>query len=203
MATEPGTHGLSAAQWVEKLSLISKYLERPTSLCIIGSIPAMFAGQPSRMTIDLDTWEAASDFAYADLQQACEKADLLFNPKDELEPDKPYIQIVEKGRVEIGNFNATTELMKEGSLVVVRPPFENIVAAKLTRMLPQDLTDIRYLLTEQNIDRARVEKIVRNFPGQHKVAGTDNLVYLDVLAPSKPRKLPTPRGASRAREMAG
>jgi hypothetical protein len=56
-----------------------------------------------------------------------------------LDPDVPYIQLVEAGIVEVGDFSKTNRLMEEGQLVVVRPPIENISASKLLRASPKDL----------------------------------------------------------------
>lgn len=178
--------GLTSAQWRTKLSEIAAHLQQPTSLCLIGSAPGMFAGQPQRMSIDLDTWQEASKFAYADLQQACEKAGLLFNPRDELEPTTPYIQLVEVGIVQVGKFTQRTKLMEEGQLVVVRPPIENIIAAKLLRASPKDLTDIAFLAAHYDVTRDQVARVIRSFPAPKRQEAQENLVYLATLTKGSP-----------------
>lgn len=173
--------GLSAEEWMAILEKISTHLQKPTSLCLIGSAPGIFGGQPARLSIDLDSWQKASKFAYADLKQACEKAGVLFNPKGELQPDIPYIQIVEEGIVQVGDFSSVITLMEEGNLTVTRPPIENVIASKLVRMEPKDFDDVAYLVQHYRTSKNSIEKIIRNFPHPAQERAMENLVYLDVF----------------------
>jgi len=55
----------------------------------------------------------------------------LFDPKSTLEPDTPYIQLVEPGIAETGKFENTETLEQFGALQLERPPIANLIAAKL------------------------------------------------------------------------
>lgn len=189
--------GLGPEEWAEKLRLIAKHLEHPASLCLIGSAPGMFA-QQSRISIDLDVWQKGSNFFYSDLKQAVEKSGLLFNPKDEMEPDQPYIQIVEQGVVQVGPYKETETLMKETGLTVVRPPIENIIASKLVRASPKDLEDIAYLRQRFGVSNDQVKSVVEKFPfGVVREQALENLVFLEVLPQlSQTKSTPKPKKPS-------
>ena len=194
------TAGLTGDQWREKLVAIASHLKQPVSLCLMGSGPSMMGGQINRASIDLDSWQEASKFGYTDLKQACEKAGLAFNPKDEIEPDVPYIQIVEKGVAQLGKFSETTEILLEGQLVVTRPPFANIVASKLVRSDPKDIEDMAYIVSHYGVTKDEVVKVLKSFPATQREVATENLVYFDVIAPPKRPELPIPKsGISRER----
>lgn len=202
----PSGPGLSAEQWREKLSLLASHLQRPTSLCIIGSGPGIIGGQPNRVSIDLDTLQRASHFAYSDMKQACEKSGLLFNPQDEIDPNQPYIQIIEEGKVQVGRFTEVTDVMREGGLVVIRPPMENIVASKLLRASDKDFADVAYLVETYGVTRQGVEKVLKHFPADKREQAAENLVFLDAIAQAKQPRPPlnAPAGRGRkGREMGG
>ena len=182
--------GLNGDQWREKLVAISGHLKNPVSLCLMGSGPSMLDGQPNRVSIDLDSWSEASKFGYEDLQQAVEKEGLIFNPGEELEPDTPYIQIVQKGIAQLGKFTTQTEILSEGQLVVMRPPFANIVASKLLRASPRDIQDFEHIVTRYGVTRDEVAKVLKSFPQREREIASENLVYFDVIAPRT--ELPTP-----------
>ena len=181
MSTSDSDYRLNAEQMRSALERIAQHLKNPVSLCIIGSGPGILGGQPDRLSIDIDVWNKASNFAYADLRQACEKAGLLFDPKDEIQPDKPYIQIVDAGIVQVGKFSEKTPVLKEGLLVVERPPMENIVASKLLRMNETDLTDVGFLVARYGIKKSQVEKVIASFPAEQRETARENLVYLDMI----------------------
>src|SRR5690242_6052809 len=92
--------GLNRDQWLEKLALIDKHLQRQRAtarLTLVGSAAGIFAGQPARTSIDLDVWKQTSRYEFQTLKKAVEKAGLLFDPKSTLEPDTPYVQVLEPG----------------------------------------------------------------------------------------------------------
>jgi hypothetical protein len=68
-----------------------------------------------------------------------------------------------------------------GRLQLYRPPAENLIAAKLLRAEPKDLSDIRFLLSRFRPELARIRKIIAEFTGPARERATENLVYLDVL----------------------
>src|SRR5260370_42516695 len=109
-----------------------------------------------------------------------EKAGLLFDPKSVLEPNTPYLQLVEPGLTQLGPFEPVL-MERVGRLHLYRPPVENLVAAKLIRAEPKDLGDIRFLNSRHRPDEQRVRHIVQGF---ERVAGeeaSENLTYLDLL----------------------
>ena len=69
----------------------------PIRLCLIGSAACLFGGMDGRSSADLDIWKPASDYDQAELQTAARSIGLLFNPKQTLEPGRPYLQIIEPG----------------------------------------------------------------------------------------------------------
>ena len=70
-----------------------------------------------------------------------------------------------------------------GRLLLFRPPEENLIAAKLIRAEPKDLGDIRFLVSRYRPDLQRVRNIIAEFGRSAREAATENLIYLDVLAP--------------------
>lgn len=76
------------------LSELGKHLTLPTQLCVIGSGAAILSGQPDRQTPDLDIWHQQSDFDSGDLRQACEACGMLYDPKEDVDPDAVYLQII-------------------------------------------------------------------------------------------------------------
>ena len=99
--------GLGRDEWLEKLTLVDQSLQRQgatAKLTLVGSAAGIFAGQPGRTSIDLDVWKPKSRYQFQALKKAVEDAGLLFDPKSTLEPDTPYIQLVEPGIAETGKF---------------------------------------------------------------------------------------------------
>lgn len=81
-----------------------------------------------RTSGDLDVWKPASDFDRRELQLAAERVGLLFDPKQILEPDRPYVQLAEPGVSQLGDFQPVF-IERMGRLQLFRPPIENLVAA--------------------------------------------------------------------------
>jgi hypothetical protein len=154
----------------------------PLRLCLIGSAACLFGGMDGRTSADLDIWKPASDYDRRELQVAAEKAGLLFDPKQTLEPDRPYLQLVEPGLTQLGEFEPVF-IERTGRLHLYRPPVENLVAAKLIRAEPKDLGDIQFLVSRHRPDLQRVRDIIAKFNPPACERATENLVYLDVLNP--------------------
>src|SRR5437667_12686375 len=76
----------------------------PLRLCLIGSAACLFGGMEGRTSADLDIWKPASDYDRAELKTAAEQVGLLFDPKETLDPDRPYLQLVEPGLTQLGSF---------------------------------------------------------------------------------------------------
>jgi hypothetical protein len=126
---------LNAEEWMavlERLARASSAEGPPLRLCLIGTAACLFGGMEGRASADLDIWKPASEYDRLELKSAAEKAGLLFDPKTALEPDTPYLQLVEPGLTQLGEFIPVL-VERLGRLHIYRPPVENLVAAKLIR----------------------------------------------------------------------
>jgi hypothetical protein len=185
---------LDAEGWKQKLKKISQNLKTQTELTLMGSGATMLCGQDFRASMDLDVWKPTSSFDPKDLQQAVEAAGLLLNPQDE-DPSTPYIQIVEPGICQLGEFKPRT-LQTEKNLSLTLPPPENLIASKLKRANPKDLEDIAWTYAhEEAIGNPRpatktIRKIIKSFPKDIQTPALENLVLLDVVVP-QPNQTPT------------
>ncbi|NJM36455.1 MAG: hypothetical protein HC845_00450 [Akkermansiaceae bacterium] len=183
MSPESSTLTFDKDQWMRALEDLATALgkEGPqTEVCLIGSAACIFAGMELRTTEDLDIWQPHSDFDIVELRNAAEKAGLSFNPQTILEPDKPYLQIVEPGIVQMGAFEAI-RMFKIGRLIVSRPPIENIIASKLTRADAKDIDDVKFLQQHFQPDIGLIKKIILSFTSPKKEVATENLIYLEIL----------------------
>ena len=177
-------HGLDRNEWMKRLEQIDRSLRRQNAqaeLTLVGSAASIFAGQPARSSMDLDVWRPRSRYERRALRKAVEEAGLLFDPKTTLEPDTPYVQMVDAGLVQMGKFQETETLEQFGALRLERPPIANLIAAKLLRAEPQDLEDIAFLQSCFQPARAEVEQAVKTMPARARKQASENLVYLDVL----------------------
>ncbi len=176
---------LDGAAWSVVLADLAQALPPtgvPIRLCLIGSAACLFGGMDGRTSADLDIWKPASDFDRLELQRAAEKAGLLFDPKQTLEPNRPYLQLVEPGLTQLGAFEPVF-IERLGRLHLYRPPVENLIAAKLIRAEPKDLADIQFLVSHHRPDLNRVREIVARFEAPACERASENLVYLAVLKP--------------------
>ncbi len=124
---------LDGEAWSLVLSELAQALGKdgpPIRLCLIGSAACLFGGMEGRTSADLDIWKPASDYDRLELKAAAEKAGLLFDPKQTLDPDRPYLQLVEPGLTQLGAFEPVL-IERLGRLHLFRPPIENLIAAKL------------------------------------------------------------------------
>jgi hypothetical protein len=62
-----------------------------------------------------------SRYQFQALKKAVEEAGPLFDPKSSLEPDTPYLQLVEPGVAEIGKFEKPEVLEQFQALTLERP----------------------------------------------------------------------------------
>lgn len=100
---------LDGEAWMTVLEELSQALGKegsPLRLCLIGSAACLFGGMEGRTSADLDIWRPASDYDRRELKAAAEKAGLLFDPKSTLDPDRPYLQLVEPGLTQLGEFKS-------------------------------------------------------------------------------------------------
>jgi hypothetical protein len=176
---------LDGEAWSQVIADLARALGKkgsPVRLCLIGSAACLLGGMEGRASADLDIWKSSSDYDRQELQRAAEKAGLLFDPKETLEPNRPYLQLVEPGLTQLGSFEPVL-IERIGRLHLYRPPAENLIAAKLIRAEPKDLADIRFLISRYRPDLALVRRIIRKFNPPARERAQENLVYLKILKP--------------------
>lgn len=171
-------------RWMRALEDMSAALGSDGSavkLCLIGSAACLLGNMPDRTSRDLDIWKPLSDYDTVQLRSAAAKAGIAFNPTGHLEPTQPYLQIVEPGIVQVGEF--TPILMERmGRLEIYRPPIENVIASKLVRASEKDIEDIHYLAKAYQPEHSEVRRIIESFPNIPKESALENLVYLDIIS---------------------
>ena len=176
--------GLGRGEWLEKLTLVDQSLQgqgATAQLTLVGSAVGIFAGRPGRTSIELGVWKPKSRYQFQALKEAVEDAGLLFDPKSTLEPDTPYLQLVEPGIAETEKFESTETLERFGALRLERPPIASLIAAKLVRAEPRDLEDIAFLMSRYRPARQDIEQAVNTMPRPAREKATENLVYLDAM----------------------
>ena len=174
---------LNGDEWMALLGRLAAALPPsgpPLRPCLISSAACLFGGMDGRTSGDLNIWKPASDYDRLELQAAAGKAGLIFDPKSTLEPDTPYLQLVEPELTQLGPFEPVL-LERLGRLHLYRPPVENLIAAKLIRAEPKDLGDIRFLVSRHRPDGRQVRQIIAGFERAACEKATENLIYLDVL----------------------
>ncbi len=176
---------LNGSQWFDLLERLASYLGRegsPVRLCLIGSSACLFGGMEARSSRDLDLWRPMSDYDRQELRQAAEAVGVLFDPKSALEPDRAYLQVIEPGIVEIGDFTPEP-IDRIGRLHLFRPPIENLIASKLIRGDARDIADILFLQSLHRPDVDRIRSIVATFSAANRLRASENFVYLDLTTP--------------------
>lgn len=174
---------LDGDAWMTVLEDLSQALGKkgsPLRLCLIGSAACLFGGMEGRTSADLDIWRPASDYDRREFKAAAEKAGLLFDPKSTLDPDRPYLQLIEPGLTQVGEFEPVL-IDRIGRLHIYRPPVENLIAAKLIRAEAKDIGDIRFLVSRHRPDLKKVRKIVAAFKSPARQRAMENLVYLNAM----------------------
>ena len=182
---EPLIHSLDGAEWMRLLEIVASNLGSegtPVSLCLIGSAACLFGGMDGRTSLDLDVWRPASDYDRIELKSAIEAAGILFDPKSTLEPNRPYLQLVDPGLTQLGSFEPVL-IERLGRLRIFRPPIENLIAAKLIRADAKDLGDIRFLMDAHRPDPQKIRGIVKTLEQAARERALENLIYLDILQP--------------------
>lgn len=172
------SHALSGAEWLGLLERLAEALGKdrpPVRLCLIGSAACLLAGMEGRTSHDLDIWRPVSDYDRLELKKAAEGVGLEFDPKSSLEPDR------QPGLTELGEFQPVL-IERMGRLEILRPPVENLIAAKLIRGEPKDLSDVRFLHSLYRPDVAAIRQIIARFSPRGREQAGENLVYLDVFS---------------------
>jgi hypothetical protein len=181
--------GFDRTAWLQALARINQSLQQQGAaarLTLVGSATGILIGQPGRTSNDLDVWRPSSHYEFATLKKAVEEAGLLFDPKSTVEPETPYVQLIDPGIVQTGKYEQAEPLEKFGALQLDRPPIANLIASKLVRAESKDLEDIAYLLANYRPERGDIEQAIQSMPAQARRRASENLVYLEVLSLPKP-----------------
>lgn len=183
MPPEPEMPSYDKDRWMRALEAMALSLGKdgpPVKLCLIGSAACLLGNMPGRTSRDLDVWKPSSTYDSMELKSAATEAGVVFNPKETIEPHDPYLQIVEPGIVQIGEFEPVL-MDRMGRLELYRPPIENIIASKLTRAADKDIQDILYLLKAHQPDTKKIKDVVKSFPQTARSVAEKNLVYLEII----------------------
>ncbi len=169
---------------IEKIfKAIGKELKQPTKLCIFGSSPAIFCGQQSRQTQDIDVWHMSSDYDSGDLSNACSKIGVLYDPKGHVDPNSIYFQIVRPGIVALPTSFETESLARYGNLELVMPTPAILSAAKLARASENDINDIVWWIRHRNMDVEQIEKAIDRFPdNSNRDFAKENLIFVRLVS---------------------
>jgi len=158
-------------------------LATPATICLIGSSPGIASGQPDRQSMDIDVWRQRSSFDETEFRKACQNLGVLFDPRDELDLDAVYIQIVRPGVVRLPADFELEVLAQYGKLNVVMPAPALLSAAKLARGDERDIEDVAWWIKERALSLEDIRKAVDTLPdaGQREAADA-NMILVELLA---------------------
>lgn len=186
-------HLLDHRELRQFLGKIGEALRLRTTLCLIGSAAGLLSGQPKRMTIDIDVWSEASTYDSRDLGEACEKAGLLFDPTSPEEPDRPYLQIVRRGIVQLPKSFEATAVDRFDQLAVTSPPPALLVALKLARGEDRDIEDAVWWTAARELRLEDVACAVESLPSsRQRTTARENLVIVQLTQSAEPSSSPEP-----------
>ena len=151
-------------------------LAAPTRLCLIGSAPAILLGQAERQTQDIDVWSASCDYDAGDLERACVKIGLSFDPTDEIDPQTVYLQIVRAGMVALPRDLATETLARYGMLRIVMPEPAILAAMKLAR------GSERWWVNQRALDQSAMQAAIGLLPRDvDRQTAAENLILVRLV----------------------
>jgi hypothetical protein len=173
---------LDRRQLEEILQKLGNGLLQPTTLCVVGSAPAVLLGQPSRQTRHLDVWHTQSSYDAGELARACKDIGVLYDPRGELDPEAVYIQIVRPGIVALPSAFETETIGRYGRLTVVMPAPVALSAAKLVRGNANDVNDVVWWVQQRSISFRQLEQSINQLPNQrHREVARENLVFIQLV----------------------
>jgi hypothetical protein len=177
------TQKLNRDEWLAILERMAESLPQvgePVRLCLVGSAACLLEAMPGRASRDLDVWQPASDFDRLELKRAVEAAGLLFDPRDVLEPERPYVQIITPEPSQTGTFIPVL-WARMGRLHVYLPPWPNLIASKLARGDERDVEDVLFLAGRHRVTVESVAACADNMPEPARQQVLENLIYLRIL----------------------
>lgn len=176
---------LDREAWLGLLEKIAEALPSagsPLRLCLVGSAACLLEAMPGRASRDLDVWQPESDFDRLELKRAVEAAGLLFDPRETLLPERPYVQIITPGPSQTGRF-APVLWARMGRLHLYLPPWPNLIASKLARGDERDVEDVLFLAGKHGVKPEAVQDCASTMPEPARQQVLENLVYLQILKP--------------------
>lgn len=173
---------LDRARVLALFDALGRQLSQATTLCLIGSTPAIMLGQEERQTQDIDVWHPASNYDAGELARACHEAGILFDPKGDLDPEAVYLQIVRPGIVSLPSIIEPEVISRFGLLTVAMPPPAVIAAAKLTRASERDIEDVTWWVRERALDLEAVGEAIGALPRAiDRETARDNMVVVRLV----------------------
>ena len=167
---------------VSSLARLGAALQKPTTLCLIGSTPAILQGQAERQTGDIDVWHPASDFDYEDLRRACLAAGVVFDPKEDLSPSDLYLQIVRPGIIALPRRLELEVVARFDRLTLVMPSAAVIAASKLVRGDMRDVEDVVWWFRQRGLEPRDLEEAVSMLPrATDRETATENLIIVRLV----------------------
>lgn len=127
-------------------------------------------------------WHPASDYDAGELARACREAEILFDPRGDLDPEAIYLQIVRPGVVSLPPVVSPEVVGRFGLLTVTMPPPSVIAAAKLTRASARDLEDVAWWVRERSLDLDEVSDAIGAMPRAiDRETALDNMVLVELV----------------------
>ena len=174
---------LESKKFDEIFIKLGNELLKPTTLCIFGGLPAVLLGQPTRRTQAIEVYHPRSTYDSGDLEQACARIGILYNPMEEISADATYIQIVRPGVVALPSEFETETLGHYGNLTVVMPAPAVLTAAKLVRASEHDVSDIVWWVQQRRLQMQQIELSIARLPNRRdRETATENLVLVRLIA---------------------
>ncbi len=174
---------LTREEWITLMERIAEALPAggpAVRLCLVGSAACLLEAMPGRASRDLDVWQPGSDFDRLELKRAVEAAGLLFDPRESLEPDRPYVQIITPSQTQAGDFTPVL-WARTGRLHIYLPPWPNLIASKLARGDERDVEDVLFLAGKHHVSAEAVKACADTLPEPARQQVLENLVYLQIL----------------------
>lgn len=174
---------LDRAQVLAIFEALGAKLSQPTTLCLIGSTPAIMLGQDGRQTQDIDIWHPASHYDTGELARICCEIGVLFDPTGDLDPDMVYLQIMRPGMVSLPSDIAPESIARFGNLTITMPPPALIAARKLTRASERDIEDVVWWVRQRALDTADLAEAIEALPRAiDREIARDNMVFIKLIA---------------------
>jgi len=178
------TMGFDRKGLLEIFETLGRVLPKPTTICVIGSSPAIASGQPDRQTPDIDIWRQKSSYDETAFRKACEVAGILFDPRGEhLDPGAIYVQVVRKGVVDLPSDFEVEVVGEFGNLRVVMPAPSLLVAAKLARGTPRDVEDAAWWMMDRALTADNIRAAIGALPNPiQRETASENVVLVDLVS---------------------